>query len=102
MEETERFSAPMRGLPVASCGLGFFSMVVFWWFPFGMMLATGSIILGAISLLLGIKGSTLGQNLALIGLSFGMTGLGTGVILYRGLHLLLVDYIAGPQQWQLF
>lgn len=98
MEETERFSAPVRGLAVASCGLGFFSMCVFWWFPFGMILGGASITLGTIGLILGIRGSTLGQNLPVIGLMMGMTGLGTGLTVYRGLHVLLVDYIAGPQQ----
>jgi hypothetical protein len=97
MEETMRFSAPVRGLAVASAGLGFFNMCVYWWFPFGMCLGVASIILGTISVVLGIRASTLGEHVGLIGLAFGMAGLGTGLTLYRVFHLLMTDYTTPPQ-----
>src|SRR5437868_2982997 len=40
------FTAPVRGIAVASVALGFFSMIVFWWKPFGGMLAAVGLILG--------------------------------------------------------
>jgi hypothetical protein len=61
------FSAPIRGLAVASVALGFFSMIVFWWKPFGGMLASVGLILGLISLAIGNKGGLRGENYALAG-----------------------------------
>ena len=61
------FSAATRGIAVASVSLGFFSMIVFWWKPFGGMLASVGLILGLISLAIGNKGGLRGENLALAG-----------------------------------
>ncbi|HEY3789238.1 MAG TPA: hypothetical protein VGL71_10300, partial [Urbifossiella sp.] len=61
------YTAPIRGIAVASVALGFFSMIIFWWKPFGGMLASVGFILGVISLLMGNKGGLRGENLALAG-----------------------------------
>ena len=34
-----RETAPLRGMAVASVRLGFWSLVVVWWFPFGLVLS---------------------------------------------------------------
>ena len=74
MEQTHSTAAPsngfspsMRGIAVASVALGFFSMIVFWWKPFGGLLATVGLTLGLISLAIGNKGGLRGENYALIG-----------------------------------
>ena len=64
---TTGYSATVRGIAVASVALGFFSMIVFWWKPFGGMLASVGLILGLISLAIGNKGGLRGENYALAG-----------------------------------
>jgi len=61
------YSASVRGIAVASVALGFFSMIVFWWKPFGGLLAATGLVLGLISLAIGNKGGLRGENFALIG-----------------------------------
>ena len=61
------FSATVRGIAVASVSLGFFSMIVFWWKPFGGLLASVGFILGLVSLAIGNKGGLRGENYALLG-----------------------------------
>ena len=61
------FSAATRGIAVASVSLGFFSMIVFWWKPFGGLLALVGLTLGLISLAIGNKGGLRGENFALAG-----------------------------------
>jgi hypothetical protein len=61
------YSATVRGIAIASVALGFFAMIVFWWKPFGGMLATVGLTLGVVSLLIGNKGGLRGENMALIG-----------------------------------
>jgi hypothetical protein len=61
------YTAPIRGIAIASVALGFFGMIVFWWKPFGGMLASVGFILGVTSLIIGNKGGLRGENLALAG-----------------------------------
>ena len=97
MDEATKFSAPVRGLAVASAGMGFFSMCVYWWFPFGMCLGVAALILATISCILGVRGSTLGDHLGILGGAFAMSTLGVGLTVYRGFHVLMTDYITPPQ-----
>ena len=55
-----------RGMASAPIGLGYFSMIVFWWTPFAGILATVGLILGVISLIRGVRGPR-GENFALAG-----------------------------------
>jgi hypothetical protein len=64
---TGGYSATVRGIAIASVSLGFFSMIVFWWKPFGGMLASVGFTLGLISLAIGNKGGLRGENYALLG-----------------------------------
>jgi hypothetical protein len=50
----------------ASIGLGFFSSIIFWWYPFGPILAVVGLTLGIISLIRGVRGPR-GENFALAG-----------------------------------
>jgi hypothetical protein len=82
----------VRGIAVASIGLGFFSMIVFWWYPFGWMLSTVGLVLGVTSLVLGIRGGYRGENLAIIGTSFCAISWGTIFILTQGLRIVMWDH----------
>jgi hypothetical protein len=50
----------------ASIGIGFFSMIVFFWYPFSTIIATVGLILGLIGMYRGVKGPR-GENFALGG-----------------------------------
>jgi hypothetical protein len=55
-----------RGAAVASVGLGFFAMVVFWWYPFGLILSSVGLLIGLTCLIRKVRGLH-GENMALIG-----------------------------------
>ena len=61
-------SAPIRGIAVASISLGFFSMIVFWWYPLGLILASSGFVCGVGSLLFGIRGGGAEKTWPLSGL----------------------------------
>ena len=87
-----RTAAPYRGIAAASVGLGFFGMLVFWWFPFGLMLGIVGFTLSTTSMLFGIRGGLRGENLALIGAIFSAIAIGGAVTAYRGASILLLNH----------
>src|SRR5438094_9754742 len=80
------YTATVRGIAVASVALGFFSMLVFWWKPFGGMLATVGLILGLISMAIGNKGGLRGENLALAGVGICSFSLSVIIAIYFALN----------------
>jgi hypothetical protein len=54
------------GMAGASIGIGCFSCIVFWWYPFGPILAAVGLIFGLISLIRGVRGPR-GENFAFLG-----------------------------------
>ena len=87
----EPFPPPIRGIAVASISLGFFGLLVFWWFPFGLLLSICGLACGLTGLVLGIRGGRDGENLALVGTLISGAAFGLIVTLYRGIHVLLQD-----------
>jgi hypothetical protein len=65
MIETHELPAPVRGLAVASFGMSFFSMLVFWWIPFGFLLASAATTLAIASMILGVRTKARGLYYAL-------------------------------------
>jgi len=55
MIEVDEVPAPVRGLAVASFGMSFFALLVFWWIPFGFLLSAAATGLGVLSILLGVR-----------------------------------------------
>lgn len=55
MIETHELHAVTRGLAVASFGMSFFASLVFWWIPFGFLLAGAATALAGLSILLGVR-----------------------------------------------
>lgn len=78
------------GMSAASIGLGFFSLVVFWWYPFSPILSTVGLILGTISLARGARGPR-GENFALAGAALCATSLSVTVTLNQVLRYLQWD-----------
>lgn len=84
-------SPAQRGIAVASVSLGFFSLCVFWWFPFTVVLASVGLTAGLRSLARGVKGGLHGENLALVGTALCSISLGISVTLNLVLRYLQWD-----------
>jgi hypothetical protein len=63
------------GMAAASIGMGFFSMVVFWWNPFSTILAVVGLSLGLFTLARGVRGPR-GENFAMTGVLICGTSIG--------------------------
>jgi hypothetical protein len=81
----------LRGLAGASIGMGYFSMVIFWWTPFSGMLATVGLALGLFCLARGVKGGLRGENFALAGTAICATSLSVALTLNQFLRYLMWD-----------
>ena len=86
-----------RGIATASVGMGFFSACVFWWTPFGGILASVGLLLGLISLFRGVKGGLRGENYAMVGTLLCATSLGITLTLNQGLRYTQWDTL--PLLW---
>ncbi|MBY0515137.1 MAG: hypothetical protein K2P78_14685 [Gemmataceae bacterium] len=90
------FRAPTRGFAVASVALGYFSLIVFFWKPFGLILASVGFTLGVVSWLMGNRGGLRERgepNLAVIGTLVCGFNAGLTATLYKML---------GTVQWGAF
>ncbi len=81
----------LRGLAGASCGMGFFSLIVFWWTPFGGFLATVGLALGLFCVFRGVKGGLRGELYALAGTAICATSLAISLTLNQALRYLMWD-----------
>jgi hypothetical protein len=77
-------------MAAASIGLGFWSSIVFWWYPFGPILATVGLVLGIISLARGVRGPR-GENFAFIGVCICAVSLSISFTLNHVLRYLQWD-----------
>lgn len=80
-----------RGMAAASIGLGFFSVVVFFWTPFTSLLSAMGLLLGLICLARGVKGGLRGENYAMVGTLLCATSLGLTVTLNQFLRYVQWD-----------
>lgn len=81
----------LRGMASASIGLGFFSLVVFWWYPFSFMLSGAGLIIALFCLLRGVRG-LYGENHALIGATLCSISFATILTLTEILHVVMWDH----------
>lgn len=86
------YTAPTRGIAVASVALGYFSLIVYFWKPFGMWLAAVGLTLGLVSLAVGNKGGGRGENLALAGTLICSVSLSITATVYVGLGAVMWRY----------
>jgi len=68
MIEVHEVPAVTRGLAVASFGMSFFALLVFWWIPFGFLLSAAATTLAVLSILLGVRTVARGLYYALGGI----------------------------------
>jgi hypothetical protein len=91
MQPVQETRPPLNGVAVASVGLGFFSMIVFWWYPFGLILATAGLVIGASCLAFKITGGRRGENWAMVGTVLCSISFGTIITLTKILHIMTWD-----------
>jgi len=72
-----------RGIATASFCLGVWGMLVFWWYPFGITIASIGTTLAVISIFMGWRAGKDGEHLAWLGLFFGIVGINLAVGAYR-------------------
>ncbi len=76
-----------RGIATASFCLGFWGTLTFWWYPFGMAIASVGLALAILSIMMGWRASREGGHLAWLGAFFGATGIGLAMTAYRFVQL---------------
>lgn len=91
MEFKEHPMPVLRGASVASISLGFFSMVVFWWYPFGLFLASAGFVIGLFCLICKTRG-LYGENLALIGTTLCAIVVSVILTLTFGIRFMMWDH----------
>ncbi|HVL14261.1 MAG TPA: hypothetical protein VM529_16945 [Gemmata sp.] len=80
----------LGGMAGASFGLGFFSAIVFFWYPFGPILATVGLALGMFTLARGVRGPR-GENFPLAGVAMCAVSLTVSFTLNHVLRFLQWD-----------
>jgi hypothetical protein len=90
---SKRIVAPIPGgMAGASIGMGFFSGIVFWWYPFGPILAAVGLILGLVTMVRGDRGPR-GENFPLAGVALCATSLSISFTLNHVLRYLQWDQL---------
>ena len=89
--EPIRAGVALRGMATASVSLGFFSLCVFWWFPFTLVISSAGLALGLICLALRVPGGLRGENLAMVGVALCSISVGVAITLTQGIYLYLWD-----------
>jgi hypothetical protein len=91
---TRTYPAPTRGFAVASVALGYFSMIVFFWKPFSLVLSSVGFVLGVTSWAIGNRGGLRGEpNTAVIGTLVCGFSAGLTATLYKFLGVVQWDFL---------
>jgi hypothetical protein len=90
--EGPAYSAAVRGIAAASVALGYFSLIVFFWKPFGMLLGAVGLTLGLVSVAIGNRGGLRGENVALAGVGICAVSLSITTALYWGVGFMTWGY----------
>ncbi len=83
-----RESSELRGMATFSVGCGFWTMVVFWWYPYSLIVSASGFVIALFTLALGVRGRN-GENLPLIGATLCAISLTIILTITQGLHILL-------------
>ncbi len=76
-----------RAIAVSSMTLGVWSVLVFWWYPFGLFMGSAAAGMAMLCIALGWRAGKEGQHLAWFGLLFGGSGAGMAFTSYRFMQL---------------
>jgi hypothetical protein len=96
-DETPVLYTTRRGLATVSFSFGLWGTLVFWWYPFGMAIATLGLIFGLIAVACGFraKADGTGEPLAYVGIFLGATGLSLALLAYRFMQMAFEGGITG-------
>ena len=75
--------------------LGIWSCLVFWWYPFGILIGSTATALAMLAIALGWRAGKEGQHLAWFGLFYGGSGAGMAVVSYRFMQYVFDDIAPG-------
>jgi hypothetical protein len=76
-----------RAIATSAMTLGIWSVLVFWWYPFGLFMGITATALAMLSIAMGWRAGKEGQHLAWFGLLFGGSGAGMAFTSYRVMQL---------------
>ncbi len=80
-------STTKRGISTSAFTLGFWSLLTFWMYPFGLIMSFIALTLGVISITLGWRAGKDGEHLAWLGVFFALTAQGLAIVSFRGVQL---------------
>ena len=83
-----RESSELRGMATFTVACGFWTIVVFWWYPYSLIVSSAGLVLALITLALGVRGRN-GENLPLLGAALCTISLTIILTVTQGLHILL-------------
>jgi hypothetical protein len=92
MIEVHELHATVRGLAVASFGMSFFAMLVFWWIPFGFLLSGAATTLAVLSIILGVRTRARGLFYALGGIAISGIAASQALLTTKLSGLLFVEF----------
>ena len=72
-----------RAIAASSLTLGVWACLVFWWYPFGLMMGSAAAGMGMLAILMGWRAGQGGLHLAWLGLFFGGSAAGMSVASFR-------------------
>jgi hypothetical protein len=81
--ETSVYQPVRRGIAAASLCIGFWSLLVFWWYPYSIFIATVGLVLGLAARVSGWRVEAHGANLAFLGVVLNLLTIGTALTAYR-------------------
>ena len=90
--EVHEVPAQVRGLAVASFGMSFFALLVFWWIPFGFLLSGAATTLGIVSIILGVRTVARGIYYPLAGIAISGTAATCALLTTKWSPLIFVEF----------
>lgn len=72
-----------RGIATVAFSFAFWGLLVFWWYPFGLLLGTAAVVLGGITWALGIRAGKDGEHLSIGAVLLGSTVIGLALSVHR-------------------
>lgn len=90
--ETTEVNHVVRGLAVGSFGMSFFALLVFWWIPFGFLVASAAAVMAVVSIALGIRTVNRGLYYPMGAIALSIISTNAALISMKYTHILYFDF----------